>query len=259
MTNRDTFPSTYNGLLQLVERLRSPGGCPWDREQTHDSLKHLFLEECYELIEAIEQGGTENLVEELGDVLFHVVFQLQIGKERGEFTNERVLKSLIDKLVRRHPHIFGDVHVADARQVEANWETLKRTEQAGADTSILEGVSKQMPALSYAQAIQGRAARSGFDWEDSREALQKVVNQLEELGAAQSPSEREKELGDILFSVVNAVRRTGADAEGALRQANARFYRRFVAMEKLSRKQGLHFADLPPNEKETLWQEAEEA
>ena len=259
MTNRETFPSTYDGLLQLVARLRSPGGCPWDREQTRDSLKHLFLEECYELIEAIEQKDSQLLAEELGDVLFHLAFQIHIGKETGEFTSEWVIQSLIEKLVRRHPHIFGDAEVADARQVEDNWDALKRKEQTGADTSILDGVPKNMPALSYAQAIQGRASRSGLHWEDPQYALEEAAHGLEELGTARSPSEREKKLDDLMFSIVNAVRKLGVDAEGALRQANARFYRRYVTVEKLSLQRGLPFTDLTPDEKEALWQEAKEA
>ena len=255
MSNQQRYPSTYDGLLQLVERLRGRDGCPWDREQTHGSMKRLLLEECYELIEAIERDDAQGLVEELGDVLFHVVFHVQIGKEAGEFTEDRVFASLIEKLVRRHPHVFGDVRVADSREVKANWDAIKRKEM-GAEASILDGVPRSMPALSYAHAAQERAARAGFDWDDYRGVLDKLAEELQELEHAQSESAREEELGDVLFSLVNAARWLDIDAEGALRRANARFYRRFATMERLSRERGLSFAELPMDDKEGLWQEA---
>lgn len=256
MASNIRYPSTFNGLLQLVQHLRSPDGCPWDREQTRNSLKRLFLEECYELVDAIEQESTQKLIEELGDVLFHVVFQIHLGSEAGEFTHRQVLRSLLDKLVRRHPHVFGDVQVAGAREVEANWDAIKREEQSGADVSILDGVPRQMPALSYAQAVQRRAARARFDWEDIQGVVTKVVEELEELRQAHSQTQRAQELGDLLFSIVNVARWQEVDAEEALRQANARFYRRFALMEKLSRERGLAFPDLPMEAKEALWEEA---
>jgi tetrapyrrole methylase family protein/MazG family protein len=255
MHHDQTFPSTYDGLLQLVQRLRGPDGCPWDREQTHQSVKRQLLEECYELVEAIEEGDADKMVEELGDVLFHVVFQTQIGTEEGELTQEQVLGSLIEKLVRRHPHVFGDEEVSDARDVEANWDAIKRLEAAGTEASILDGVPRQMPALSYAQTIQRRAARAGFDWEDAQGVLDKVAEELDELASAESLEERESELGDLLFSLVNAARWLGMDAEGALSQTNNRFYRRFAAMEGLCRERDLSFPELSLDEKEALWQE----
>lgn len=255
MDNQD-YPASFDGLLQLVERLRGPQGCPWDRQQTRDSLKPQFLEECYELLEAMDQGDASRLLEELGDVLLHVAFQLQLARERGEFTGADVFRQLIAKLVRRHPHVFGDVQVASAEEVVSNWQAIKGQEQAGTKASILDGVPRQMPALAYAQAVQERAARVGFDWEDFQGVLAKVVEELREVEAASPGAEREKELGDLLFSLVNASRWLGVDAEGALRQADARFYRRFVAMERLCRQRGLSFKDLPMQKKEALWQEA---
>ena len=253
----EEFPSTFVGLVQLAERLRSPTeGCPWDREQTRKSLKRLFLEECYELIEAMEEDDAGKLVEELGDVLFHAVFQIQIGRERGEFTPEQVFISVIDKLVRRHPHVFKDVDVADARDVKVNWDAIKRKEMAGTDASILDGVPKQMPALSYAQSVQERAARAGLDWDELPGVLANASEELVELEKAGPGSETETELGDLLFSLVNVSRWNGTDAEGALRQANARFYRRFSTMERLSRERELDFAELPMEQKEALWEEA---
>ena len=256
MSDQESYPSTYDGLVQLVERLRGMDGCPWDREQTRSSMKRLFLEECYELVESIEQADTKQLIEELGDVLFHLVFQVRIGKESGEFTQDQVFGTLIEKLVRRHPHVFGDVQVADARDVKQNWDAIKREERAGTDASILDGAPRRMPALSYAHAIQERAARTGFDWDDPRGVLAKLDEELDELQKARSAGEREQELGDLLFSLVNVARWMGADAEGALRHANSRFYQRFASMERLSRERGLSFPELSLDEKESLWQEA---
>ena len=255
MSNND-YPSTFDGVIQLLQRLRGPDGCPWDREQTRDSLKSQFLEEAYELIEAIEQDDAEKMIEELGDVLLHVVFQVQIGEEGGEFNRGSVFQTLIEKLLRRHPHVFGDVEVADADEVVSKWQAIKQQERADTGASILDGAPKQMPALSYAQAIQERAARTGFDWEDLRGALDKISEEMEELEQAQSDSERESELGDGLFSIVDAALWQGIDAETALRHSNARFYQRFVTMERFSQERGLSFPDLSLDDKEALWQEA---
>ena len=256
MTDHPDFPHSYDGLSELVRHLRAPGGCPWDREQTPQSLKRLLLEECYELLEAIDESDTDRLLEELGDVLFHVVLQVQIAEEAGAFTHERVVRSLIEKLVRRHPHVFGDTRVVDAREVEANWEVTKLGERSNADASTLDGVPTSMPALSYAQSVQERAARMGFDWQDFSGVLDKVTEELAEIVSARSDGETERELGDLLFSIVNAARWMGVDPEGALRQANRRFYGRFAAMERLSAHRGLSFPDLPLDAKESLWQEA---
>jgi tetrapyrrole methylase family protein/MazG family protein len=256
MHQDQAFPSTYDGLLQLVQRLRGPDGCPWDREQTHQSVKRQLLEECYELVEAIEEDDTDKMVEELGDVLFHVVFQTQIGVEAGELTQEKVIGSLIEKLVRRHPHVFGGETITDAREVESRWDAIKRSEAAGTEASILDGVPRQMPALSYAQTIQRRSARTGFDWEDVQGVLDKVAEELDELASVESPEERESELGDLLFSLVNTCRWLGVDAEGALRRTNNRFYRRFATMEGLCRERDISFPELSLDEKEALWREA---
>lgn len=256
MQKREDTPHTYESLIRIVERLRGPDGCPWDREQTHASMKAYILEECYELIEAIEQGDPDRLVEELGDLLFHVLFQMQLGQEEGGFTPTQVYGSVIEKLVRRHPHVFAGALAADARQVEAAWEEIKRQEKAGTDTSTLEGVPKSMPALAYAQAVQVRASRSGFDWEGYEGVLEKIGEELAEVEAARSQADREREVGDLLFSVVNATRWLDTDAESALRQANGRFYRRFATMERLSRDRGVSFSDLGLEDKEALWQEA---
>ena len=258
MTNDKIFPESYEGVRLLVERLRGPDGCPWDREQTPDSLKHLLMEECYELLEAIEEDDTAKLVEELGDVLFHVALQIQIATESSRFTQEDVFGSLLDKLVRRHPHVFGDARMDDPSEAVPRWDALKRQELAGSDRSILDGVPRAMPALSYAQAVRDRAARMGFDWESYSGVLDKVVEELLELHQAESADEKERELGDVLFTVVNAAAWLDVEAETALRHANTRFYRRFVTMERLSRERGLSFEELPPERKEELWQEAKD-
>ncbi len=251
-----SFPSSFEGIQRLVARLRSPDGCPWDREQSADSLKHLFLEECYELVEAIEEGDVEKIAEELGDVLFHGASQIQIAEEQGDFSGADVFREVIEKLVRRHPHVFGDAVVEDAEEAVPRWDQIKRQEMAGTDRSILDGVPKAMPAMGYAQAVQGRAARMGFDWDDYAGVLDKVVEELRELEEVESDDAREMELGDLLFSVVNASRWLGIEAETALRRANRRFYSRFTAMERLARSRGVDFELLSIDAKEDLWQEA---
>ncbi|CAI7989180.1 Nucleoside triphosphate pyrophosphohydrolase, partial [Geodia barretti] len=196
-------------------------GCPWDRDQSADSLKHLFLEECYELVEAIEEGDVEKIAEELGDVLFHGASQIQIAEEQGDFSGADVFRQVIEKLVRRHPHVFGDAVVEDPEEAVPRWDQIKRQEMAGTDRSILDGVPKAMPAMGYAQAVQGRAARMGFDWDAYPGVLDKVVEELRELETAESDDAREMELGDLLFSMVNASRWMGIEAETALRRPTA--------------------------------------
>ena len=252
----DSFPSSFEGIQQLVATLRSPGGCPWDREQSADSLKHLFLEECYELVEAIEEGDVEKIAEELGDVLFHGASQIQIAEEQGDFSGSDVFRQVIEKLVRRHPHVFGDVVMEDAEEAVPRWDEIKRQEMAGTDRSILDGVPKAMPSMGYAQAVQGRAARMGFDWDDYAGVLEKVAEELRELEEVETDDARESELGDLLFSVVNASRWLGIEAETALRKSNRRFYSRFTTMERLARDRGLDFESLSLDAKEDLWQEA---
>ena len=255
MSQDHDFPSSFDGLRQLTDRLRGPDGCPWDREQTPETLKHLFLEECYELIEAIEEGDAGKMAEELGDVLFHAASQIQLAEESGAFTAQDVFGGVVEKLVRRHPHVFGDVVLGDASEALPRWDQIKRQEMAGSQRSILDGAPKVMPALAYAQAVQGRAARMGFDWDDYTGVIDKVVEELKEIETAESDSARESELGDLLFSLVNAARWLGIEAETALRQANRKFYSRFTAMERLASERGLDFESLPLDAKEDLWQE----
>jgi tetrapyrrole methylase family protein/MazG family protein len=248
----------FQTLMDIVERLRAPGGCPWDREQTHQSLKRNLVEEAYEVLEAIDEGEPHLLAEELGDLLVQVAFHADIAREAGEFQLTDVLASVNRKLVRRHPHVFGDVSVADAREVERNWERIKEEErqQKGQRKSSVDGIPKDLPALTYAQLMQDRVARVGFEWEDISGVLDKIVEEVEEFRRASTDGEKVHELGDLFLAMVNLSRWLNIQAEDALRQANRRFQQRYTTMEELAQERGQDFARLPLDEKEALWQEA---
>lgn len=248
----------FRALTDIVARLRAPGGCPWDREQTHESLKRHLLEECYEALEAIDLGEPALLAEELGDLLVHVAFHADIAREAGHFTLAEVIAGVNHKLIRRHPHVFGNAKAADARAVELNWEQLKAQErqEQGIRKSPVEGIPAALPALSYAQLMQDRAAKAGFDWPDLEGVLDKVVEEAAELRQAATAADRQHELGDLLLVLVNLGRWLEVQAEDALRQANARFRRRYLQMEQLAEQRGLDFANLPLADRESLWQEA---
>ncbi len=253
----ETFPPTFDGLQTLVARLRGPEGCPWDREQTGASMRHYVLEETYELLEAIDGGDPGPLTEELGDVMFHLAFHIHMAKEEGRFDETNVFDSVISKLVRRHPHVFGDRKVAGAQDVLESWQDLKRAEKSEDDeSSILDGIPKSLPALAQAQVIQQRAAGVGFDWEDAGGVLDKVAEELAEIADAEDDAEREREMGDLLFSVVNAARWMNIDSETSLRAADERFRQRFATMEALSRERSVDLKSLDLDAKEALWQEA---
>ena len=249
---------TFQTLVDIVARLRAPDGCPWDREQTHNSLKRNLLEESYEVIEAIDSGDPAILSEELGDLIVQVAFHADIARQAGEFQVEDVLRQINGKLVRRHPHVFSDGHAEDAREVERNWEQIKARERQakGQSKSPVEGIPNDLPALSYAQLMQERVGRAGFEWDDVAGVLDKIVEEVAEFKAAATPEERDHELGDLLFSMVNLTRWAGAHAEDVLRQANRRFGRRYLQMEALAAQRGLDFAAIPLAQKEELWQEA---
>jgi tetrapyrrole methylase family protein/MazG family protein len=246
--------SQFKTLVEIIARLRAPDGCPWDRKQTHSSLREFLLEECYEVLEALDEKNSSKLCDELGDLLLQIVLHTQIATESGEFELGDVIKSINTKLIHRHPHIFGSVKVKDAEEVAHNWEALKQ-EERGADVSLLSSIPRQMPALSYSQAIQRRVAEVGFDWEDINGVIEKLV---EEVGEFKQSNEEERavEFGDLLFTLVNIARRMGIDSEAALREANGRFYRRFSCMEELCRQRGLIFANLSFDEQNALWEEA---
>ena len=242
-------------LVDIIARLRAPDGCPWDRKQTHASLRENLLEECYEVLEALDEGDSAKLCDELGDLLMQVVLHTQIATEAGEFELEDVLSSINTKLIHRHPHIFGSLKVRDAEEVALNWEVLKQEERE-ADTSMLASAPKQMPALGYSQAIQRRVAQVGFDWEDIDGVIDKLAEEVSEFKQAESREERAMEFGDLLFTLANIARRLEVDLEAALRQANKRFYRRFTCMEEACRRRGVNIGDLSFDEQNALWEEA---
>ena len=249
----------FQSLIDIVARLRAPGGCPWDAEQTHESLKRNLLEECYETLEAIDDGSPAELADELGDILVQVAFHADIARGAGEFDIADVLTSINRKLIRRHPHVFADGSASDARQVERNWEQLKAEErrQAGKpEPSPMDSVPAALPALSAAQLIQDRAARFGFDWDDVGGVLDKLAEEIAEFRNAGTDAERLDEFGDVLFALVNVARWSDIQAEDALRQANLKFRNRYKVMERLASERGQDFGKLPLDEKEALWQEA---
>ncbi|RLC75175.1 MAG: nucleoside triphosphate pyrophosphohydrolase [Chloroflexi bacterium] len=244
-------------LQEVVAHLRSPEGCPWDRQQTHRSLRPYLLEETYEVLEALDSGDTDKLRDELGDLLLQVVLHAQIALEEGEFKLEDVIAGLIKKLKRRHPHVFRGLKVKDAEEVLHNWEEIKRSERGEKDfRSLLNGVPKSLPALAQAQAYQRKVARVGFDWPDVEGVWEKVQEELEELKQARTQEEREAEVGDVLFAMVNLARWLKVDAESALREANARFTSRFREMERLASERGHHLSELNLDQQDRLWEES---
>jgi tetrapyrrole methylase family protein/MazG family protein len=245
----------FSTLVDIIARLRASDGCPWDRKQTHTSLRKNLLQECYEVLEALDSGDSGKLCDELGDLLMQIVLHTQIATEAGEFELGEVLSNINAKLIRRHPHIFGSVKVKGAEEVALNWELLKQ-EERGTDASILASVPRPMPALSYSQEIQRRVAQIGFDWEDIEGVIAKLAEEIEELKRAESQEEKEVEFGDLLFTLANIARRLGVDLEAALRQANQRFFQRFTYMEKVCRERGLNFSGLSFDEQNALWEEA---
>jgi len=247
--------SQFTTLVDIIARLRAPDGCPWDKQQTHASLRKNLLEECYEVLEALDEGNSDKLCDELGDLLMQVVLHTQIATEAGEFELGDVVSSITTKLIHRHPHIFGSKKVKDAEEVVLNWEKLKQ-EERGADTSMLAGVPEQMPALGYSQEIQRRVAQVGFDWEDIDGVIEKLAEEVSELKQADSQERKAQEFGDLLFTLANIARRLGIDVEAALREANKRFYRRFTYMEEVCRQRGLNFGELSFDDQNALREEA---
>ena len=247
--------SQFSALVAIIARLRAPDGCPWDRQQTHASLREELLSECYEVLEALDEGDLAKLRDELGDLLLEIVMQAQIAADNGEFKLGDVIKGINTKLIRRHPHIFGSGKAKDAEEVMHNWEALKKEERAEG-VSMLESVPRPMPALGYAYEIQRRVARVGFDWEDTEGVIDKLVEEVGELKQAESQKKKAEEFGDLLFTLVNIARREGVDAEAVLREANRRFYKRFSYMEELCRKRGLELGELSFDEQNALWEEA---
>ncbi|HVF41434.1 MAG TPA: nucleoside triphosphate pyrophosphohydrolase [Pyrinomonadaceae bacterium] len=272
------MPANFQDLVALMSRLRSPEGCPWDREQTYATLAPMLLEEAYEAFEAVEdarEGRPENLREELGDLLFQIVFYAQVAQERGEFTIDDVTDAIHSKMVRRHPHVFADVTVRDNEELLRNWEAMKAEEKRAAgkaeeksDSSLLDGVSSKAPALMEAHQLGVKAARVGFDWRDVDEIFDKLREEMDELRAAireradagaDSGPEHERvreELGDLLFAVTNVARHLRVEPEAALKLTNRKFRRRFRHIERGLKARGREPGQSTIEEMEELWQEA---
>ncbi|RKX46388.1 MAG: nucleoside triphosphate pyrophosphohydrolase [Thermotogae bacterium] len=244
---------SFEKLVNIMKRLRGPSGCDWDRAQTHESLKPYIIEEAYELLNAIESGDAEELKEELGDVLLQVVFHSQIASERGAFDISDVVETLCEKLIRRHPHVFGK----SGRYSYKQWEDIKAREKSKKSVSRIGDLNPALPALSMARRIQENASAVGFDWENIEEVFEKVLEELEELKRSLSNGDKKRiseELGDLLFSVVNLSRFLNVDPESALRKATERFWRRFRRMEEMIEKDGLKFEDLSIEELDRYWE-----
>jgi tetrapyrrole methylase family protein / MazG family protein len=265
MTRRPTF----DDLVATMARLRGPGGCPWDREQTHRSLRPYLLEETYEALEAIDDGSPQQLCRELGDLLLQIVFHAQMAAEAGTFTIDDVVAGLVDKLIRRHPHVFGDARVEGSREVLTNWEVIKAQERTeglhgpGGETpapeSALDGLPRALPALALAQRMQECAARTGFAWPNLRGAVDKVREELAEVEAAaegQGHGDTAEELGDLLFTVANLPRYLNIDGEQALRDACTKFRERFGRLEAAARAQGRDLRQCTTEELLALWRAA---
>ena len=252
--------SHFEAFKEVMARLRAEDGCPWDKEQTHETLKAYLIEEAYEVIEAIDQADDEALKEELGDLMLQIVFHARIAEEEGRFDIEGVLETSIDKLTRRHPHVFGELEVNGSGEVLANWEKIKKAERkAKQKDSVLDGVPEHLPALLKARRVQEKVARVGFDWDNIEGMLDKVEEELGEFRQAyaqQDSSKVEEELGDVLFSLVNVARFVEACPEDALRKTISKFMTRFRYIESVLDQQGIDLKRATFEEMDALWEEA---
>ncbi|WP_102347992.1 nucleoside triphosphate pyrophosphohydrolase [Bacillus sp. Marseille-P3661] len=250
----------FQMLREVIATLRGPNGCPWDREQTHESLKKYLVEETYEVLDAIDKQDDELIVEELGDVLLQVMLHSQIGEDDGYFSIHDVIRSITEKMIRRHPHVFGDTDVNSADEVVVNWEEIKKQEkQESAETSILDGIPKELPSLYRAYELQKKAAKVGFDWKDVEPMWAKVKEELEEFRAEidnEDKNKVEQEFGDIIFALVNIARYYKIDPEEGLRATNFKFYNRFRFIEQTVKQKGKDMTSLTLDELDEIWEEA---
>lgn len=253
---------TIDDLRQIMQILRAPGGCPWDAEQTHESIRKNMIEEAYEAVDAIDSGDKAALQEELGDVLMQVVFHAQMETEAGGFTLDDVADGVCKKLVYRHPHVFGNVQADTSAQVLKNWEALKLVEKSQkSETESMQSIPRVLPALMRAEKVQKKAARVGFDWNDAAGTFEKIAEETEELrqaADADSQERAEEELGDLLFSVVNTARFLQIDPEQALTAATDKFVRRFSFMEQTAKAENRKLSDATPEQLDALWNKAKD-
>ena len=262
MVENFNFKERYdvNDLIDIVEILRLPGGCPWDREQDHKSIRRDFLEETYEVIEAINKEDRDGLLEELGDVLLQVVFHTQIEREKNSFDLNDVADGVCKKMIERHPHVFGNVNAETSEQVLENWDVIKKqTKQQKSQTESMLSIPREFPALMRADKVQKKAAKVGFDWDSVEGAFDKVSEELEELKEAVTMGVVEnanEELGDLLFSVVNVSRFISVDSEEALTKATDKFIDRFSKVEKMAEEKGINMKETELSELDKLWDEA---
>lgn len=257
-TRKDKY--NIEDLLHIMELLRGPGGCPWDAEQTHESIRKDFIEETYEVIEAINKNDKELLLEELGDVLLQVAFHTQIEKEENSFEFSDVCDGICKKLIERHPHVFGDINVSSTDEVLTNWDNIKRKSkgQKTQGSSMLK-VPKELPALMRAQKIQSKAKKAGFDWDNIDGAFEALYSEIEELKSAMKNKDAEEiknEMGDLLFSCVNVSRFLDVESEEALTLSNEKFIERYVTVEKLAEERNINMKETPIEELDELWKEA---
>ena len=265
----------FEKLVAVQAKLRAPDGCPWDREQTHESLRTYLIEEAYEVLEALESGNDAKFAEEMGDLLLQIVFHSQIAREKGRFTISDVIREIHDKMIRRHPHVFGEMHAKNSAEVLRNWEQIKAAERLSKagnsgdssgskgpkEASLLDGVSRALPATLEGFQLTRKASRIGFDWETAGGIFEKMREETRELQDAlgvREQSKVEEEFGDLLFAAVNLARFLKVDPEIALKKANAKFSKRFRFMEKLARENGREFKNLPREEMEALWNRAKQ-
>jgi tetrapyrrole methylase family protein/MazG family protein len=255
--------ASFSIFQNIIAHLRAPEGCPWDRKQSHQTLRPSLLEETFEVLEALDANDPAALREELGDLLLHILMHAQIAVESAEFRMEEVIEQVNRKLVRRHPHVFSQTQVEGAEQVVANWEAIKRQEkaekgQATEASSALDGIPPALPALAQAMMISQKAVRVGFEWPNIEGVLDKVIEEAREIAEATNPEHLESEIGDLLFSVVNLARWRQIDPETALRAMNARFTRRFKQIEALAAARGKSLSDMSLPEMDALWEEAKQ-
>ncbi len=252
--------SDFSDLVALMARLRGPGGCPWDRKQTAESLKPFLVEECYEVVDALDEESPDKIREELGDLLFQIVFHARLAEEKGQFTISDVIRAIIEKMIRRHPHVFGDARLDTDKEVLANWEEIKKQEKGYHERkSILEGIPRHLPSLLRAHSLQERAARVGFDWNRIDEALPKLdeeITEFKESLKTKNAEGIEEELGDIFFMLVNISRFLGINPEEALRKTISKFIYRFRYIEENAANAGKSLSDMTLDEMEALWQES---